>query len=49
MFTNLYFHGVTGRIIAWFKSYLTNRKQYIDYGNRKENSDLLKISCGIPQ
>ena len=31
----------------WFKSYLTNRKQYVRIG--KSDSDVLTMTCGVPQ
>ena len=36
-----------GTALSLFKSYLTNRKQYIQHGNLK--SILLEILCGVPQ
>ena len=33
--------------LAWFSDYLTNRYQYVKIGNVESN--LLKITCGIPQ
>ena len=40
-------YGVRGTALGLFKSYLTNRKQYIQYGDVK--SILLEILCGVPQ
>ncbi len=34
-------------ILDWFKSYLTNRKQYVHINN--VNSTLQNITCGVPQ
>ena len=31
----------------WFKSYLHNRKQYVQYNNAE--SDTLTVPCGVPQ
>ena len=43
----LYNYGLRGNVYKLFKSYLTNRKQYVKIKN--ENSDLKSISCGVPQ
>ena len=40
-------YGVRGYVNKWFKSYLTNRKQFVQVNNT--NSKLLEISIGIPQ
>ena len=37
----------SGVILEWFRSYLTNRKQYVFYNG--ESSDLKPIFCGVPQ
>ena len=39
--------GVNGRAYQWFLSYLSDRKQYINYLN--QNSSLLTLSMSIPQ
>jgi hypothetical protein len=44
----LAYYGIKGKIKEWFKSYLTNRKQYISYENGKK-TNLLNILCGVPQ
>ena len=43
----LYKYGIHGTPLAWFSDYLTNRYQYVKIGNVE--SDLLKVTCGIPQ
>ena len=43
----LEFYGVRGLALNWFKSYLTDRKQYVLYNNVK--SQTLEITCGVPQ
>ena len=40
-------YGFRGIVLEWLKSYLKNRKQYIDYENT--NSVLSEIICGVPQ
>ena len=40
-------YGVSGVLLQWFRSYLTERKQYVFYNG--ESSDLKPISCGVPQ
>ena len=44
LLSKLYKYGIQ---LAWFSDYLTNRYQYVKIGNVE--SDLLKITCGIPQ
>ena len=39
--------GVRGTALNWFKSYLSNRVQFVDYNNTK--SQRLKTTCGVPQ
>ena len=36
-----------GKTLSWFKSYLENRKQYLNYNN--DITNLAKIKCGVPQ
>ncbi len=43
----LEWNGIRGRALEWFKSYLSNRKQYVQYRNSK--STTLTMSCGVPQ
>ena len=40
-------YGIRGSILNWFKSYLTNRKQYVDING--ETSKIKEISCSVPQ
>ena len=40
-------YGVDGSELDWFKSYLTNRKQFVSVGSC--SSSLLEISLGVPQ
>ena len=34
--------------LEWFKSYLKNRKQYIEI-DRKYSTHCLSVTCGVPQ
>ena len=43
----MYKYGIRGVVYDWFKSYLSNRKQYVNIN--KVNSPKLNITCGIPQ
>ena len=37
-----------GAKLAWFRSYLTNRKQHICINNETKTNEQ-KVSCGVPQ
>ena len=43
----LFKYGVRGNILNWFKSYLSNRKQYVNWHG--SNSEIETVSCGVPQ
>ena len=43
----LFKYGIRGNILNWFKSYLTNRKQYVNW--QDTNSEIEPVSCGVPQ
>ena len=47
MLEKLEHYGIRGTALELFKSYLSNRKQYIQHGDMK--SILLDILCGVPQ
>ena len=40
-------YGIRGKALDIFKSYLSNRKQYVQLENSK--SKLRPITCGVPQ
>ena len=40
-------YGIRNKALAWFKSYLTNRKQYVSLNGC--DSDIKDINCGVPQ
>ena len=40
-------YGFRGTVIDWFKSYLSNRTQYVYYNYIKSKSG--KLICGVPQ
>ena len=40
-------YGIKGTPLNWFKSYLTDRKQYVEFNGKK--SELGTISTGVPQ
>lgn len=43
----LNYYGIRGLPLLWFKSYLTNRTQYVNIEN--VNSSLKPITTGVPQ
>ena len=43
----LFKYGIRGNILNWFKSYLSNRKQYVNW--QGSNSEIETVSCGVPQ
>ena len=40
-------YGIRGNIYNWFKSYLTNISQYVEYNNAKSKTKI--ITHGVPQ
>ena len=47
LFKKLEHCGIRGIALSWFKSYLSDRTQYIEYNGQK--SDKGNIICGVPQ
>ena len=40
-------YGIKGCNLRWFESYLSNRKQFITYGDTQTNKET--VTCGVPQ
>ena len=43
----LEYYGIRGVCNDWFKSYLSDRKQFVSINGY--NSDLMPVYCGVPQ
>ena len=43
----LHYYGIRGIVNDWFRSYLTNRKQYVTISS--VDSDIKTVRCGVPQ
>ena len=43
----LNYYGIRGSYLEWFRSYLSNRKQYVSIDGAA--STLLPLTCGVPQ
>jgi len=43
----MYLYGVRGKVLHWFRDYLTNRQQFVTFAG--VSFDLGKISRGVPQ
>ena len=43
----LFHYGIRGNALAWFTSYLTNRKQFVQFNNSQ--SQMQTITSGVPQ
>lgn len=47
LLTKLSLYGVSKGAVAWFRSYLSGRSQYVHL--KESNSEILPIECGVPQ
>lgn len=47
LLSKLNYYGIRGIVNDWFKSYLQNRKQFVQYNNTSSNISTIK--CGVPQ
>ena len=47
LLSKLQYYGVRGLALNWFKDYLRNRIQFVEYNNIA--SSVKYISCGVPQ
>lgn len=47
LLNKLHFYGIRGTSLLWFKSYLTNRHQYVEFNNT--DSPSLPVTTGVPQ
>ena len=41
-------YGITDKNLAWFHSYLSNRKQYLEI-SENSRTDPKHVTCGVPQ
>ena len=47
LFAKLYHYGIRVCLLDWFKSYLTDRKQYVYYNGYSSSTQT--VTCGVPQ
>jgi len=47
LLNKVYKYGIRGKVWDWFKSYLTNRKQFVAIGDINSVTEVLY--CGVPQ
>ena len=43
----LHYYGIRGIALEWFRSYLSDRKQFVYFNNTKSNPR--DVTCGVPQ
>ena len=46
LLNKLFRYGIRGTVNEWFRSYLSNRLQYVEIDGNK--SSTLTVSCGVP-
>ena len=46
MLSKLEHYGIPGCALEWFRSYLSDSKQYVSVNGK--SSSLLTVSCGVP-
>ena len=47
LLAKLYHYGIRGNALLWFKSYMSERKQFVSYNGT--SSSMKTVSCGVPQ
>lgn len=47
LFNKLNHYGIRGNALEWFKSYLSQRRQFVSISN--VNSHYREVTCGVPQ
>ena len=47
LLNKLNFYGIRGHALEWFKSYLTDRTQFVTFNDKQSN--YMDITCGVPQ
>ena len=47
LFKKLFSYGIRGTILKWFKSYLTDRLQFVTIDGTQ--SEIKSVKCGVPQ
>ena len=47
LLTKLYYYVIRGNALQWFKSYMSQRKQFVSYNGT--SSSVKTVCCGVPQ